>query len=344
MTQRSTAGYKILIFLQTGLMAAGGGALMGCGNGSGAEPVDTTPIAGGGRWRSFARPPAPLHEPATGVLDGRIYYVGGRLQSGPLATLYRYDPPPVDGWKKLASFPGTAVDHMGAAAVDGILYAMGGTIEWPGPSVANVYAYDPATDQWSIRASMPKVLGIMGVGVVGGKIYCIGGLSNSEAVNFVFEYDPVENQWTDLTSTSPMPTARDHCIAATVDGKIHMIGGRQVDIGTIMRVHEVFDPATGTWETRAQMPTARAGFSTAVLNGKILVMGGEGSTTATGVFSQNEEYDPATDTWRILSPMTAPRHSTQAGVIDDVVYVAAGSLVIGRTFTDVNEGFSFAFE
>jgi hypothetical protein len=33
-----------------------------------------------------------------------------------------------------------------------------------------------------------------------------------------------------------------------------------------------------------------------------------------------------------------------AGTIDDVVYVAAGSLVIGRTYSDVNEGFSLSFE
>jgi N-acetylneuraminic acid mutarotase len=207
-----------------------------------------------------------------------------------------------------------------------------------------VYAYDPAADAWSVKASLPRPLGIMGVGVVAGKIYCIGGLSGSQAVNWVFAYDPAADSWTDLTPAAPMPTARDHSLAATVNGRIHVIGGRQVDIASITGVHEVFDPATQTWATRASLPTARAGFATAVLNGKILVMGGEGAANAAGVFAANEEYDPATDTWRTLSPMTSPRHSAQAGVISGVVYVPAGSPSIGRTFTDAHEGFSFAFE
>ena len=81
-------------------------------------------------------------------------------------------------------------------------------------------------------------------------------------------------------------------------------------------MHEVFDPATLTWSTRAALPTPRGGFAAAVLNGRILIIGGEGANNTPGVFAENEEYDPVTDTWRTLSPMTTPRHSIQAGVID----------------------------
>jgi len=191
---------------------------------------------------------------------------------------------------------------------------------------------------------MPATLGIMGVGVVDGKIYCLGGLSDFQATDYVFEYDPATNEWTNLTPICPMPTARDHCPAATVDGKIHMIGGRDTTIQAITGVHEVFDPATRNWETKASLPTPRGGFAAAVLDGKILIMGGEGADNAIGVFSENEQYDPATNTWKTLSPMLAPRHSIHAGVIGDVVYVPAGAPSIGRTFTDVHQGFSFAFE
>lgn len=305
---------------------------------------DTTPIAGGGAWRSFASAPVPFHETAAAVQDGKLYYVGGRLPGGPIASLYRYDPPPIDGWTQLASHPGTPVDHMGAAFVNGILYAIGGTTEWPGPSVREVYAYDPAANQWSTRASMPRVLGAPGVGVVDGRIYCLGGLSGSQSVNWVFEYDPATDEWTDLTPVCPMPEPLDHFAAATVDGRIHVIGGRRVSIQSFQGQHYAFDPVARTWETRAAIPTPRAGFASAVLNGRILIMGGEGDDNSAGVFSENEEYDPLTDTWRTLSPMTAPRHSTQAGTIGNVVYVAGGAPRIARTFTNVNEGFSFDFE
>ncbi|UCD30421.1 MAG: galactose oxidase [Planctomycetota bacterium] len=341
--QKFRCGYSIAaIPLLCAFLAFPPVVMQGC-LGSPAGP-NTEPIPGGGRWLSFARAPVPFHESAAAVIDGKLYYVGGRLENGPINSLYRYDPPPVDAWTQLASHPGTQVDHMGAAVVDGILYAIGGTIEFPGPSVSEVYAYNPATNQWTAKASMPAPLGIMGVGVVNGKIYCLGGLSNYQATNFVFEYDPATDQWTDLTLVCPMPTARDHCVAAALNGKIHMIGGRQTDVFSILNVHEAFDPASRSWETMASLPTARAGFSAAVLLGKILIMGGEGAANPTGVFAENEEYNPATNTWRTLSPMITPRHSTQAGVIDDVVYVAAGAPQIYRTFTDINEGFSFKFE
>jgi N-acetylneuraminic acid mutarotase len=233
---------------------------------------------------------------------------------------------------------------MGAAAVNGKLYAFGGTTEFPGPSVNGTYEYDPGNDSWTVRSAMPVALGVMGVGVVDGKIYCIGGLSNFSTTNVVLEYAPVEDRWTDLSAIAPMPTPRDHFVAATVNGKIHCIGGRQTTIESILDVHEVFDPATRSWSTAARLPTARGGSSAAVLNGRILIAGGEGANNSVGVFSENEEYDPVTDAWRSLSPMTTPRHSAQAGVIGDVVYVPGGALEIGRTFADVNEGFSFSFE
>ena len=98
----------------------------------------------------------------------------------------------------------------------------------------------------------------------------------------------------------------------------------------------------GVWSQKAQLADIRSEAANAFADGKLYVMGGLARGLESSTLTQ--EYDPATDTWRTLSPMTAPRHSTQAGVIDDVVYVAAGSLVIGRTFTDVHEGFSFKFE
>lgn len=337
--RRTALGGSVLLVCLAGLLALGGGT---CG--PALPPPDTTPIPGGGAWRSFATAPEPLHESAVAVIGGSLYTIGGRVPAGPINKLYRYDPPPIDAWTQLSSYPGTPVDHMGAAVVEGVLYAFGGTTEFPGPSVAHTFAYDAASDSWSTRSPMPRTLGVMGVGVVDGKVYLIGGLSNFQASNIVLEYDPAEDRWTDLTGICPLPTARDHFMAATVNGKIHCIGGRQTTINSILDVHEVFDPATRTWETRVALPTARGGFAAAVLDGKILIMGGEGAANSVGVFSENEEYDPATDTWRTLSPMTSPRHSAQAGVIGDVVYVPAGGPQLGRTYTSVNEGFSFAFE
>ena len=247
----------------------------------GDPPPDTTPIPGGGAWRSFARVPVPLHESGGVVYDGRLYMIGGRLENGPVSTLWRYDPA-TDAWTQLASHPGTPVDHMNVAEVDGILYAIGGTIEWPGPSVDGVYAYDPATNIWTSRRSAPRPIAVSGTGVVNGRIYVIGGLSGGQAVNTVMEYDPSTDTWADLTPVSPMPTARDHFMAGVIDGRIYCPGGRQVAINNGVNAHEVFDPTMRTWSTAAQMPTPRAGYIGVVLGDEFLAIGGEGAGTAGG--------------------------------------------------------------
>jgi hypothetical protein len=88
-------------------------------------PPDFDPAVVGGRWRSLARGPVPLHESAAAVSDSKLYYAGGRLPSERIASLYRYDPPPVDTWTQLAPFPGEPVDRTGAVGVDGTLFAFG---------------------------------------------------------------------------------------------------------------------------------------------------------------------------------------------------------------------------
>ena len=44
--------------------------------------------------------------------------------------------------------------HVGAASVGGKIYVIGGYISGEGP-VNTVYEYDPAIDQWRMRAAMP---------------------------------------------------------------------------------------------------------------------------------------------------------------------------------------------
>lgn len=59
------------------------------------------------------------------------------------------------------------------------------------------------------------------------------------------------------TTKSSMPTARNGIGAATVDGKIYIIGGQKAtgDTGAV----EEYNPATDTWTTKTSMPTPRSG-------------------------------------------------------------------------------------
>jgi N-acetylneuraminic acid mutarotase len=61
--------------------------------------------------------------------------------------------------------------------------------------------------------------------VVNGKIYALGGFAtdvHKDASNEAFEYDAANGAWRILP---PMKVPRWAAGAATVDGKIHVIGG-----------------------------------------------------------------------------------------------------------------------
>ena len=81
-------------------------------------------------------------------------------------------------WTPRAAMP-TPRQGAAAAAVDGILYVIGGSsshlIQDSGRVVE---AYNPKTDTWSTRAPMPTPRGRMAVGVIDGLIHVVGRVWN----------------------------------------------------------------------------------------------------------------------------------------------------------------------
>ena len=124
-----------------------------------------------------------------------------------------------------------------------------------------------------------------------------------------------------------MPRRGTTSRAAAPAGRLFAVGGRPPNT---LAVNEAFDPATGSWATRAPLPTGRSGHAGAVVRGCLYVFGGEGNpSTASGVFRENEAYDPRTNTWESLAPMPVPRHGIGAAVIGDRIYLPGGATVQG---------------
>jgi N-acetylneuraminic acid mutarotase len=288
-----------------------------------------------GAWYSLAPSSKARQEVSYVRVGGKFYLAGGD-------TLHEVYDPVADSWSTIASLPEN-LDHIQGAVVDGLVYYVGGLSSWPGPHSHDVYVYDPATDSFSTGAPMERGRGAGGVAVFEGKIYYAGGLhghdsSSAMAVNWFDVYDPAADSWAELPD---MPTARDHFHAAVVDGKFYAIGGRDVAINAVTPVVEVYDFATGTWETRnTQLPTPRGGFASAVLGQEILIVGGEGpGGPFDGTFDVVEAYHTVGNTWRTLAPMTTARHGIQAVVCQGGVYIAAGATKQGRGPTNVHDVF-----
>src|SRR4029453_9769862 len=81
------------------------------------------------------------------------------------AALAQMPPSP---WKKAAPFP-EADEELYGAAVDGKLYVIGG---WGGGKARGAtYEYDPATDKWTKKRSMPRPAHHAALAAANGKIY-----------------------------------------------------------------------------------------------------------------------------------------------------------------------------
>lgn len=213
-----------------------------------------------------------------------------------------------NSWVEKASMH-VARSGLGVAVVDGKIYAIGGTTYSGGgedrygqlPSTGGVVGtnemYDPKTDTWVFKTSMPTPRAEFAIAVFGYKIYCIGG---SGGVNEVF--NTKTDTWENRTA---MPTARWALQANVVNDKIYLIGGFNFDDsafgGSQTSLNEVYDPVSDSWITGMPMPDATADYSSAVVGNRIYVIGGLSSIPRSNI---NQIYDPSTDSWSkgTLSP------------------------------------------
>ena len=129
------------------------------------------------------------------------------------------------------------------------------------------------------------------------------------------------------TTGANMPTARSAMAVAAVNSKLYVVGGHIVDQnnnGIATNTLEIYDPATNTWTTGANMPTARSSASTGVINDKLYVIGGGNGNN--NPLSTLEIYDPATNTWTTGTNSQTTHSYSVAGVINSKLYVVGGSL------------------
>jgi len=237
--------------------------------------------------------------------------------------------PDTGTWRTAASAPMKRTE-VAAAALNDKIYVVGG-FEQPGlGNVLNLAitpaleVYDPATDRWTANASMPVGLHHVGIGVVGGRLYVIGGYKQSglsvwHPVATVYAYDPATDAWTER---APMPTARGALSVTEFGGKLYAIGGydRKANSAAV----EVYDPVRDAWTTRAPLPTPRDHLATATASGKVYAIGGRVNGDYHRNLSVTERYDPAADRWTRVADLPTARSGITAAVVDGRIYVFGG--------------------
>lgn len=172
--------------------------------------------------------------------------------------------------------------QFGVAVIDSRLYVVGGR---DGLKTLNTFeCYDPKANQWSLLPPMSThryikvyicILSInqsdylfifffrhgLGVVVLEGPLYAVGGHDGWSYLNTVERYDPVARSWSYVT---PMLAQRSTMGVAALNGRMYAVGGR--DGSCCLKTVECYDPHTNKWTACAPMNKRRGGVGLGTIN------------------------------------------------------------------------------
>src|SRR2546421_663537 len=100
-----------------------------------------------------------------------------------------------------------------------------------------------STGTWSAKAPMPAARYGLGIAVVNGIPYRVGGVATGRLAA-VEAYEPGTDTWSTKAS---MPTARADLAIAVVNEILYAVGGTAGGVGGMLNTVEAYDPSTGTW-------------------------------------------------------------------------------------------------
>ncbi|XP_024893513.1 kelch-like protein 5 [Temnothorax curvispinosus] len=226
-----------------------------------------------------------------------------------------------NAWRSLAAMNSRLL--FGAVVIDKKLIVAGGRVRPRGRKVLNtVECFDFFTLTWSTLPPMNVHRLGLGMAVLGGFLYAVGGYDGDCFLNAVERWDPGTVQW---SSICPMSVQRSEFGVAVLNDKLYAVGGR--DISSCLNTVECYDPHTNKWTLCAPMSKRRGGVGVGVVNGCLYALGGVDRSLGdpnVSRFDCVERYDPKTDTWTMVAPMSVPRSEVGVCVLGDRLMAVGG--------------------
>jgi hypothetical protein len=234
-----------------------------------------------------------------------IYVAGGMVgETGrPLATFQRLDPRN-GSWETLSPLP-TPTRAAAAAAVDGVVYVIGGTT--PEGNTRAVWAWDGAG--WEARAPLPAARFNHEAVALDGRVFVLGGFEGGEERDEVYAYDPARDRW-ELVSRLPEP---NHAFGAVAfRGEIWVVGGRRGE--EILDEVQIFEPDTRRWRSGPPLPEPMELLGATVAGDEIHAVWE----------SVYHRYDASNAEWSRGPRPLVTRHALQAFAVGNVLYTVGG--------------------
>lgn len=244
------------------------------------------------------------------------------------------------------------LSHHLAVAVDNIIYVLGG-YSYRSKNTA-MAAYDPLTDSWEIKASMPYTNVPPSACVINGKIYVVKSNSSYSPPQNFLEYDPKTNKWTDKAPTPGHMFGGDTetCVGG-YDGRAYLAnhraiheydpsrnawsqvesagGAASVMIGpkifAISPVFKSIELGELDWMTLPQPPVRMDRPAVTATNSRLYLAGGMKDLKSLRTVL---EYDLASNRWTAKSPLNYSVRGHAMAAVDGTLYVFGGEVIWGR--------------
>lgn len=216
-------------------------------------------------------------------------------------------------WQQLSSCPGQGRFWADATGNSTTAIAGTGRPGFSASAVADMYAYDAATDTWS---TIPDFPGGAREGAdaftIGERLFMGFGTSFIQWTNDLYEYLPATQTWVAMPSVPGLGFAYSH---GFVVGDTYYLGPENST-----NIVYAFSATTNTWTTVAPFPgndrRAQCAFGTAD-RGYL----GMGAGVISGVYADWWAYDPATDSWSGLTDLYPQSDQSCATAVGGVGYV-----------------------
>jgi hypothetical protein len=185
------------------------------------------------------------------------------------------------------------------------------------------HAYDPVSDRWINAPPLPRGANHVGVTVLDGKLFAIGGHLDQnrrpDALCFVLDGET----WRPI---APLPKAAGAIGCVAAGGVLHAVGGA-VGETTAAKLsldwHLVYDPKADAWTPRAPLPTARDHIGIVEIGGLIHVAGGRVNNFYTNSHLHHT-YDPKSDVWQPRAPLPTARSGHGSVLYRGKMFVMGG--------------------
>ncbi|NCC52359.1 MAG: choice-of-anchor D domain-containing protein, partial [Spartobacteria bacterium] len=239
----------------------------------------------GSSWTEAEGYPLELGYFPAATFGNYIYTVGGEDMSNSMQTnVFRFN----GTWEEVAGLP-SAASFNSAAVFQGHLYSVAGDFS------TNVYRFNGTN--WQSQAGLSQVLSSAGIGVLGARLYFVGGMNSGWfAVSNVYCFDG-----TNWMETVSLPEPRTLFGVASLESKLYAVGGDYDQWESYNATTNVWSFDGTNWTACPGLPKSVSWMSACTYRGALYCIAGwDGSNTGTNVYrypASKMGVEPSSGSW-----------------------------------------------